>query len=99
MIFVIDFSTLRDFETQLTDSSICEKEKDLILTKDNAKFKNKNIFHHDDNTSIDEKFFIDDDNNIDIKLKSITRKKIKSFQQEENFENKIMQMLIRKLLN
>ena len=78
MTFVTNFSILRNFEIQLTDSSVREK-KNLISTKDDDKFKNKNIFHHDDDNSIDEKFFIDDDDNIDIELKSMMKEKIKSF--------------------
>ena len=69
------------------------------MTNDNDKFKNEDVFHHNDDNLIDEKFFIDDDDDIDIKLKSMTKEKIKSFQREKSFENKIMRMLIRKLLN
>ena len=92
MIFLFNFLTLRDFETQFTDSLIREKEKSLTSTKDNDKFKNENISHHNNNNLIDEKFFVDDDDNnhdINIKLKSMTKEKIKSFQRKENFEKKI----------
>ena len=89
MTFVINFSILRDFETQLTDFSIREK-KNLISTKDDDKFKNKDVFYHDDDNSIDEKSFVDDDNDIDIEFKLMTKEKIKSFQRKENFKNKII---------
>ena len=67
-----DFSTSRDFETQLIDSSIHEKEKNLTSTKDDDKFKNKNVFYHDDDNSINEKLFINNDDNINIELKLMT---------------------------
>ena len=77
------------------------KKKNLTSTKDDDKFKNEDVSYYDDNNSIDEKSFVDDndDNNINIELKSMTREKIKSSQREKNFKNKIMRVLIRKLLN
>ena len=96
---MINFSISRDFEIQLTDSLIRKKEKSLISTKDNNKFKNEDVFYHDNNNSIDEKSFVDDNDDIDIKFKSMTKEKIKFFQRKESFKNRIMRMLIRKLLN
>ena len=77
------------------------KNDDKFDDEDNDEFDDKNVFfqfYHDDNNLIDEKSFVDD-NDINIEFKLMTKKKFKSSQRKENFENKIKRMLIRELLN
>ena len=53
MIFVTEFSILRNFKIQFTEFLIREKEKNSASTKDDDKFKSEDIFYYNNNNSID----------------------------------------------